>query len=102
MIGFRINWHRPQPALPELPQPEWINVGDTVRIIDDCEGTPGRIGREGRVQMIALSPYYREEVAGVLRAYVVPADGFGWADWCLAEELTVIQKQAVQRERATA
>ncbi len=69
-----------------------IDERDVVQIITDCEGDPRRIGR---VERIAISPYYREECEGVLRAYIVPLDPKeGWTDWVLEIEVRLLAKAA--------
>jgi len=69
------------------PQIDYIEVGD---IVETWEG------RIGRVKTISLSPYYEEEVQGIFRAYIVPLgeppQGEGWADWCLEEEVRLVEK----------
>ena len=48
-------------------------------------------GRIGIVTTIGISPYYAEEIAGILRAYVcgVNEDGTTWADWLALEEMEI-------------
>lgn len=48
-------------------------------------------GRIGIVEHIAISPYWQEEVAGVLRAYVVGRheNGATWADWLRFDEVEI-------------
>lgn len=49
-------------------------------------------GRIGIVEHIAISPYWQEEVARVLRAYVVGRheDGTTWADWLMLNEIELV------------
>ncbi|MBZ0284461.1 MAG: hypothetical protein K8L97_27220 [Anaerolineae bacterium] len=69
------------------PEPDTIEVGDIVETWN---------GSIGRVKTISLSPYYEEEVQGIFRAYIIPLgeppQGEGWADWCLAEEVKLVEK----------
>lgn len=64
---------------------EFINEGDAVLVV--------ATGRIGRVAEIGVSPYYGEDEAGVLRAYVVSLNhDEAWTDWCLEGEVRLYQK----------
>lgn len=77
MINWKIRKTKRQQS---QPNPHFIEVGDTVQHED---------GRTGTLKRIASSPYYVEEVQGIVRGYV---QFDGSADWCLATELTLIAK----------
>lgn len=46
-------------------------------------------GRIGIVEHIAISPYWHEESAGIMRAYVTGKheNGSTWADWLAFDEM---------------
>jgi hypothetical protein len=71
MFGINLSIFKQQ----QQPVIEVIEEGDSV-IHED--------GRVGTVKVIGTSPYWVEEIQGILRAYVVFE---GSADWCLAGEL---------------
>lgn len=68
---------------------------ETLETIDEGDVVQTAAERVGRVERIAVSPYWPEERDSIRRAYVLPLDPReGWADWCLETEVSLLQKAA--------
>lgn len=73
-------FNRAPEIIEEEPAEVVINLRDIVEVN----------GRLGRVEMIALSPYWGEDAE---RAFVVSLEESGmdaWTDWCLPEEMVLV------------
>lgn len=86
MLGIQIN-NRSKKTVKTQPVTE---VQQTVVIIEEGDSVLHFDGRRGVLRKIAVSPYFLEERANILRGYVEFNDGS--ADWCLAEDLGLVAK----------
>jgi hypothetical protein len=100
-------FNTPQPApvvveRDEQPEPEqvWITIGDSVTVLADDSGNTYEEGEfVGQVRIISVSPYYAEELQGIIRVYVV---GNVWTGWILPGDLKLFTSSQSQIETAIA